>query len=264
MFFFCLNRVKFSYKRDQNIFLSQLNFLGFRKILFYFLIDEHVSQIKKVFSVSSDAFTVQTTVQIYYTFFPLDDTLILVTADHSHVFTLGGYQTRGNPIFGLTNQNGPIARDGKRFTTLGYFNGPGAVVNGPRDDPNDTDTTAKDYLQQSLVPRSSETHAGEDVGKSSLSHPFIIKFPIELLKYRNKTAEISADIAIILFKVNLVNFSPSPKYYKYDNCWKPKLLRRPKYLPPKFVSQNFYGVEFLIFLHFADIANQKLAISYNF
>ena len=27
------------------------------------------------------------------------DTLITVTADHSHVFTLGSYSERGNPIF---------------------------------------------------------------------------------------------------------------------------------------------------------------------
>ena len=28
------------------------------------------------------------------------DTLIIVTADHSHTFNIGGYAVRGNPLFG--------------------------------------------------------------------------------------------------------------------------------------------------------------------
>lgn len=31
------------------------------------------------------------------------DTLIVTTADHSHVFTVGGYPTRGDNILGLTS-----------------------------------------------------------------------------------------------------------------------------------------------------------------
>jgi alkaline phosphatase len=98
------------------------------------------------------------------------DTLIIVTADHSHTLMLAGYAPRGNPILGLarrfdrkTGTYVPIlAQDGKPYTTLSYANGPGGVA-GPRGDLTDVDTTAKDFTQQALVPLGSETHAGEDV-----------------------------------------------------------------------------------------------------
>jgi alkaline phosphatase len=97
----------------------------------------------------------------------LDETLVIVTADHSHVFTMGGYPIRNNPILGLVREvDGEVAkgRDGAPYTTLGYTNGPGAVPAGqPRPNLSNVDTAATDFRQQSLVPRSSETHGGEDV-----------------------------------------------------------------------------------------------------
>ena len=108
----------------------------------------------------------------------LTDTLILVTADHSHVFTMGGYPTRGNPILGLVvgndrsgEPNGwpSVAADGQPYTTLAYANGPGAVVDLPRPAPQ----TGVGMLAQALVPMQSnnidgtvtndESHGGEDV-----------------------------------------------------------------------------------------------------
>ncbi|HVG09007.1 MAG TPA: alkaline phosphatase [Thermoanaerobaculia bacterium] len=101
-----------------------------------------------------------------------DDTLIIVTADHSHTFSMVGYPTRGNPILGLVVTNDDATglpatapskgKDGKPYTTLGYMNGPGAVA-GERADLSAVDTTADNYLQQALVPMDSESHGGEDV-----------------------------------------------------------------------------------------------------
>ncbi len=99
------------------------------------------------------------------------DTLILVTADHSHVFTIAGYPARGNDILGkvvtLDEAGEPAegyAKDanGLPYTTLSYANGPGYRVGG-RPDLTNVDTTNVEFLQEATVPMGSETHAGEDV-----------------------------------------------------------------------------------------------------
>ncbi|GER06432.1 alkaline phosphatase [Iodidimonas muriae] len=101
----------------------------------------------------------------------LDDTLILVTADHSHVFTIAGYPTRGNPILGLSTppakDGSPgtepaLAEDGKPYTTLGYWTGPGAVT-GERPLVTSEEAQDLDYHQQAIIPTRSENHGGEDV-----------------------------------------------------------------------------------------------------
>ena len=98
-----------------------------------------------------------------------NETLIMVTADHSHVFTIAGYPRRGNDILGLvvppagdiSNTEEPLpANDGKPYTTLGYANGPGAIAGM---DPRPHPETGVSARQQATIPLSSETHAGEDV-----------------------------------------------------------------------------------------------------
>jgi alkaline phosphatase len=112
-----------------------------------------------------------------------EETLIVVTADHSHVFTIAGYPKRGNPILGKVVAVGAtepsLAADDMPYTTVGYTNGGGfrnlgsetdadagyefAPVTG-RVDLTDVDTTTPGFHQEALVPMGSETHAGEDVG----------------------------------------------------------------------------------------------------
>lgn len=93
------------------------------------------------------------------------DTLVIVTADHSHTLAINGYPRRGNPILGpVIEVDGQPARgqDGKGYTTLTYGTGPGGAK-GERQDPLTVDTTALDYKQQALVPAGAAAHGGEDV-----------------------------------------------------------------------------------------------------
>mgnify|MGYP001826015274 FL=1 len=112
----------------------------------------------------------------------MSETLIIVTADHSHVFTIAGYPKRGNPILGKVvsvGQSEPaLASDGLPYTTLGYTNGRGFMdlgdetdadasygeaINAGRQDLTTVETESTGFHQETLVPLGSETHAGEDI-----------------------------------------------------------------------------------------------------
>ena len=125
------------------------------------------------------------------------DTLIVVTADHSHTLTFAGYPARGNDILGVVTgagdsyqasaAGGPVPdAQGQPYTTLGFANGPGhagasdrqpegakrfphlfaSVRDMERGRPrlSAVQTRAVDYLQEATVPLHDETHGGEDVG----------------------------------------------------------------------------------------------------
>lgn len=100
------------------------------------------------------------------------DTLTVITADHSHVFSFGGYTLRGNPIFGLAPLLSDV--DQKPFTSILYGNGPGyKLVKGARENVSTINYEDRNYQAQAAVPLSSETHGGEDVAvfaKGPLAH----------------------------------------------------------------------------------------------
>ncbi|WP_299910374.1 alkaline phosphatase [uncultured Paracoccus sp.] len=111
-----------------------------------------------------------------------EDTLVIVTADHGHGLEFNGYCGRGTPITGLcydvadngTEHAETLAKglDGKPYTVAGYMNGPGSVMvqeegandyTGTRKELTQEQATNIDYLQESLVPMTSETHSAVDV-----------------------------------------------------------------------------------------------------
>ena len=101
-----------------------------------------------------------------------NETLILVTADHGHVFSIAGYPRRGNPILGLVYPPAPDlsdsdtppspARDGRPYTTLGYYTGP-SLRPASGESLTQEQVLDPDYRQEAAVPLGSETHSGEDV-----------------------------------------------------------------------------------------------------
>ena len=108
-----------------------------------------------------------------------EDTLIIVTADHEHAIAFNGYCGRGTPIQGLCygiaktgelhSDELNLADDGQPYSVISYANGSGSILRedmnyaGVRPAVTQEEAMDLDYLQQALVPMSSETHSGEDV-----------------------------------------------------------------------------------------------------
>jgi alkaline phosphatase len=143
---------------------------------------DHAHHVGNAFNALSDTIELSQAVEVALNKTSAKDTLIIVTADHGHVFTMAGYPKRGNPILGKVVSPGEskpqLAGDNLPYTTLGYANGLGHrhlgsvtdadkgykyKVAAGRADLTKVDTTQSGFFQESLVPLESETHSGEDV-----------------------------------------------------------------------------------------------------
>lgn len=93
----------------------------------------------------------------------LEETLVIVTADHSHPFDIAGYSWRGTDIFGLVEPVDPeeATTDDKPYSVLIYGNGPG--FSEPRKNLTNEDRHNNNYMFPSAVPMPWDTHGGEDV-----------------------------------------------------------------------------------------------------
>lgn len=142
---------------------------------------DHANHAGNLHRVLTDGVAFAEAVQTAMDMTDESDTLIIVTADHEHAIAMNGYCGRGSDITGLcmdVNDEGVehtgeplLASDGKPYTVVGYLNGAGSVLieqedgsfSGERPEVTNEEAMDPDYLQQALVPMSSETHSGVDV-----------------------------------------------------------------------------------------------------
>ncbi|XP_062131369.1 membrane-bound alkaline phosphatase [Drosophila sulfurigaster albostrigata] len=93
-----------------------------------------------------------------------EDTLIVVTSDHSHVFSINGYPERTQDITGLS---GTLGDDNVPYNILSYANGPGYYASFSqaigRKVITEKDTKNPLYVSPAMVPLSADTHGGDDV-----------------------------------------------------------------------------------------------------
>ncbi|XP_018790491.1 PREDICTED: alkaline phosphatase-like [Bactrocera latifrons] len=92
------------------------------------------------------------------------DTLIVVTADHSHPLSISGYPERGNDILGLNNMG--VDSNGVSYATLNYAIGPEQYLDehGNRRELFGEFGGDPDFLYPSYIKSSMGNHAGDDVG----------------------------------------------------------------------------------------------------
>lgn len=197
------SHLQYGYERQKNnlnepsladMTRAALTFLSRKKKGFFLVVEggkiDHALHEGNAYRALDETVALSDAVQVALEMTSEKETLIIVTADHSHSLSLSGYAQRGNPILGLVHDkegSDSLARDalGLPYTTLNFANGPGYTgasaqqVEGSKHFPHtpseqkaaiqgrpnleNVDTTHADYMQEAMVPLRKETHGGEDV-----------------------------------------------------------------------------------------------------
>jgi len=86
------------------------------------------------------------------------ETLMVVTADHSHPITINGYPERGNDILGIAGHDkASLGADGLPYTTIMYTNGPGYML------PNKYKVKVdKDEMKKTIMDPNGSLELGDD------------------------------------------------------------------------------------------------------
>ncbi|EDW00073.1 alkaline phosphatase [Drosophila grimshawi] len=140
----------------------------------------------------------------------LDETLFIVTADHSHSLTINGHPERGADILGLA---GNSKTEQTPYTTLTYGTSyKGFQVNAEqlqRQNPALSDTTDWEYTQQAAINTDENLHGGSDVtihARGAMSYLFhgvheqsyvahVISYALRIGRFRDSTiAESLAEL----------------------------------------------------------------------
>ncbi|XP_050537654.1 alkaline phosphatase-like isoform X2 [Daktulosphaira vitifoliae] len=134
---------------------------------------DHAHHYNNPYRALEETLILESTLEAIMAKVDLSETLIVVTADHSHVMTLGGLATpRGSDILGADSKSSDI--DGLPYSTLLYGNGPG-YSSEHRLVPmmNATEAETHNQLHSAAVPRQWATHGGEDVPVYAIGPPGI-------------------------------------------------------------------------------------------
>jgi len=134
---------------------------------------DHAHHANRAKMAMEETLSLEEAVEVAMSLTKREETLIIVTADHSHAVTINGYPKRGNSILGSVLRPetglGMMTPNGLQpYSTISYANGPGFYdhfdqATGFWKNISKMDTEANSFRQMATFPLRDETHGGEDV-----------------------------------------------------------------------------------------------------